>query len=188
MFDYSTTDNHILKRDGLPSIIRETLLESTRNEWSAHPRFRGKASFFMNIHRDLINGAAQLSADIEALLDIPEGELAENGAFSNLVNFGGRLISFAHHHHEIEDHGYFPQLRLIYPNMDRAMTLLDGDHKILDAALNDTNDALHQITHAPMARDRIAQLHRGSKAVESILNRHIWDEEEIIIPIFLKHS
>lgn len=34
----------------------------------------------------------------------------------------------------------------------------------------------------------IAALHSGADALEHILNRHIWDEEEIIIPIFLKHA
>lgn len=168
--------------------VQETLLESTRSEWQKHPRFGGKASFFMSIHRDLLNGAAQLSRGIEQLLDVPQGDLREAVTRTNLLPFSKNLIGFAHHHHEIEDHGYFPQFALIYPELDRGLSLLDGDHKVLDAALDDTQTALGKINDADVTRDQLAALNAGSHALENILNRHIWDEEEIIIPIFLRHG
>ena len=187
MFDYSAPENHILKRDTLSPFIRKTLLEITRDQWVGHPRYHSKASFFMNIHRDLLNGSAQLSQALEGLLDLPEGELVSLKT-ARITDFAGRLISFAHHHHEIEDHGYFPQFALLYPEIERALKLLDCDHRILDQALHDTEGALQQLTNKKFSRDKLGELHRGSKALEDILNRHIWDEEEIIIPIFLKHT
>jgi hypothetical protein len=59
--DYQSAENHVTRRDGLPAAIRPTLLESAREVWSQHPRFRGKANFLMNIHRNLLDGAEQLS-------------------------------------------------------------------------------------------------------------------------------
>lgn len=188
MFDYTASDNHILTRRHLPPRIRETLLESTREQWADHPRFGGKAGFFMTIHRDLLNGSARLSTLLEAVLDAPDSDLQDQGALAQVVGFGRRLIGFAHHHHDIEDHGYFPQFMKLYPRMDRAMKLLDGDHRVLEETLHDTERTLLELEGKGISRDRLARMHQGSKALETILNRHIWDEEEIIIPIFLEHS
>ena len=188
LIDYDLPENHINKRKGLPSSIQETLLESTRSEWQNHPNFGGKANFFMTIHRDLLDGAAKLSGGIEQLLDVSHIEVSEAAERINLLEASKNLIDFAHRHHEIEDHGYFPQFKLMYPELNRGFALLDGDHKILDAALDETQVALSKLTGAAITRDQLASLHTGSRALEKILNRHIWDEEEVIIPIFLKHS
>lgn len=188
LLDYDLPEYHVSKRKGLPASVQETLLESTRSEWKDHPRFGGKAKFFMTIHRDLLDGAAQLSRGVEQLLDVPDSDVGEATTQMNLLPFAKNLISFAHHHHEIEDHGYFPQFGLMYPELNRGFSLLDGDHKVLDAALDDTQVALNHLTGPAITRDQLADLHKGGQALENILNRHIWDEEEVIIPIFLRHG
>jgi len=187
-FDYELSEHHVERRQTLPTAVKETLLGSTRSQWKTHPRFHGKANFFMTIHRDLLNGAAQLSGALKQLLDVPESDVSATVKSMNLLPFSKNLIGFAHHHHEIEDHSYFPQFQLLYPNMERAMKLLDGDHRILDQALHDSEEALVELGIGSVTRDKLAELFQGSKALENILNRHIWDEEEIIIPIFLKHA
>ncbi|WP_298854704.1 hypothetical protein [uncultured Ruegeria sp.] len=75
-----------------------------------------------------------------------------------------------------------------YPQLDHGLKLLDGDHKVLDAALDETQQALDELNETSVCRDSLADLHKGSLALNNILNRHIWDEEEVIIPIFLKHG
>ena len=188
LLDYNLPEHHVSKRKGLPSPVQETLLESTRSEWKDHPRFGGKANFFMTIHRELLKGSAQLSLAIEQLLDIPTSDVSEAVAQMNMLPFAKNLIDLAHRHHEIEDHGYFPQFRLMYPALNRGLSLLDGDHKVLNSALDDTQVALSQLNGAVVTRDQLADLYVGSQALENILNRHIWDEEEVIIPIFLRHG
>lgn len=188
LLDYDLPEYHVSKREQLPASVRETLLESTRSEWRDHPRFGGKANFFMTIHRDLLDGAAKLSRGIEQLLDLPPGDVGKAAARMNLLPFSHHLIGFAHHHHENEDHGYFPQFALLYPELNRGLSLLDGDHKILDPALDDTQAALDKLDGSAVTRDQLAALHAGSQGLEKILNRHIWDEEEVIVPIFLRHG
>ncbi|MEK0165262.1 hypothetical protein WLQ66_15695 [Phaeobacter sp. A36a-5a] len=61
---------------------------------------------------------------------------------------------------------------------------MDRDHKVLDAALDGTQAALTQLNDPVVTRDQLAGLHKGGQALDNILNRHIWDEEEVIIPIF----
>lgn len=189
IFDYDAPDNHINHRQKLSPEIRQSLLpENVREEWPGHPRLGGGAGFWQSVHRDLLKGSATLCKGLESLLDVPEAELADKPSVQRLVRYGSSLVGFAHHHHEIEDHNYFPQFRALYPNLDRAMTLLDCDHRILDQALNDTELALGKLGHVPVTHDRLAEIYRGGQALDQILNRHIWDEEDIVIPILLSHG
>lgn len=187
-FDYQAPENHVTKRSGLPPGIRQTLLESTREDWAERPRYGGMASFLLGIHRDLLSGASLATERAQALLDTPKSELREALTASQLGPIANHLVSFAHHHHTIEDHDIFPQVALIYPAMVNAMALLDGDHRILNAALDDAGNATRTLNSSDPDRDQIGRIHDGCVAVQTIMNRHIWDEEEIIIPIFLKHT
>lgn len=186
--DYSAVENHVAKRAGLSDSIRETLLKNDRDAWTDHPRFHGSAAFWTSIHRELLQGAAHLRLGMEQLLDVPDRELAETLRASRLQQLARQLIDFAHHHHEIEDHGYFPQFALLYPNLDRALALLDGDHRVLNEALDETDTALRGLSKGGINRDVIAKIHGGCSMLDHILNRHIRDEEDIIIPILLKHG
>jgi hypothetical protein len=188
LLDYKLPQNHVAARDGLPDAIRPTLLEETRSTWKNHPRFAGKASFFMNIHRQLIDGADWLAEASGQMLDHPTGELRDRLHSSNVVGNAKRLIGFAHGHHDIEDNGYFPQFAKLYPQLDRALALLDGDHDVLDASLNGVDRALAELNAGALDRDKIAALYNQSSAMKHIMRRHIDDEEEVIIPIFLRHG
>lgn len=186
--DYQTPQYHVAMRDGLPSAIRPTLLEETETDWRQHPRYAGKARFFMNIHRNLLDGADSLHGALEQMLDLPTGDLGAAIRRSNLTDGATGLINFAHGHHEIEDHGYFPQFVRLYPQLERAMNLMDGDHKVLDEALHGAEHALDEIANSGASRDRIAGLYTHSAALKKVMHRHITDEEEVIIPIFLRHG
>lgn len=185
--DYQAPTNHVAIRDGLPRAIRPTLLEQTKSDWQKHPRFAGKARFFMNIHRQLLDGTAQTARTLETMLDKPASVIADAVGQTGLINSGKHLIDFAHRHHEIEDHGYFPQFVQLYPGLERAIALLDGDHKVLDEALQGAEAGLDLLVQQGVSTDRIAELYKNVRALEKIMNRHIPDEEEIIIPIFLRH-
>jgi len=186
--DYQTPQHHVAMRDGLPPAIRPTLLEEAKSDWKAHPRFAGKARFFMNIHRQLLDGTHQIARTLESFLDQPGGDLKSAVDASRLVPAGKRLIGFVHGHHEIEDHGYFPQFALLYPGLENALALLDGDHKVLNEALHGAELALKALSATDVSRDKVAALYTHSAALEKILNRHITDEEEVIIPVFLRHG
>ncbi len=184
--DHNLT-HHVAMRDGLPNAIRPTLLEEAQQDCRAHPRYAGKARFFMNIHRQLLDGAGWLAQTVEDLLDTPGRELPEAITKSNLVLKTQRLLHFAHGHHEIEDHGYFPQFTRAYPQLEQALSLLDGDHRILDTTLNGVEAETKSLLHSPN-RDQLAKLQKHTAALNKILQRHIKDEEEVIFPIFLRHG
>jgi len=184
---YQQITHHVAMRDGLPSAIRQTLLEEAQSDWQSHPRFANKARFFMNIHRQLLDGADGLAHTTERLIDAPQSLLQDRIDASGVQQNAARLVHFAHGHHEIEDHGYFPQFIQLYPELERAMNLLDGDHQILDETLNGIEQSLNHIHHKP-TRDSVAELHRNAAALKTIMHRHITDEEDVIIPIFLRHG
>ena len=79
-------DTHVATRDGLPLAIRPTLLEEAQSEWSQHPRFAGKARFFMNIHRQLLDGADWLAQTTEAMVEAPESILRDRAASAELAH------------------------------------------------------------------------------------------------------
>lgn len=185
--DYNQLSHYVAMRDGLPKAISPTLLEEAEQDWRAHPRFAGKARFFMNIHRQLLDGADWLSHASEDLLDAPDSELPDQIQARDIHQRTAHLLHFAHGHHEIEDHGYFPQFLQLYPNLEHAMNLLDGDHQVLDEALNGVEAGLAELRNTA-TRDDVAELHRHSAALKKIMHRHITDEEEVIIPIFLRHG
>lgn len=188
-FKYKKAENHVKKRDGLSPAIKQTLLESMRDEWPKHRRYQGMAGFWLNIHRGLLHGTNQLADGFEAMLDTPPSEIQDELNARKLQNYGNQVISQLHHHHEIEDHNYFPQFIQLYPNMEHAINLLDGDHQVLHQALDDTTMALVDlVAQKPIDRDMLAQVAKGSRELEQIITRHLWDEEEIIIPILLEHG
>ena len=189
MFEgYHQPQHHVAMRDGLPVALRPTLLEEAESDWRNHPRYAGKARFFMNIHRQLIDGSAQLARALEQLSDTPESEVKDHLRAMNLLAGADHLISFAHRHHEIEDHGYFPQFIRLYPQLERALGLMDSDHDILETALHGAEAGLNTLKQGKVNRDTLMALHKDAKALNKVLERHIMDEEEVIIPIFLRHG
>ena len=89
---YRQMTHHVAMRDGLPPAIRPTLLEEAKDDWKQHPRFAGKARFFMNIHRQLLDGAGWLSEVVEELLDVPVDIVPDRIGASGLAPNTERLL------------------------------------------------------------------------------------------------
>lgn len=119
------------------------------------------------------------------MLDEAESNLDDAVNAERLKEVGVNVINFAHHHHEIEDHNYFPQFVNLCPNVEHAISLLDSDHRVLEEALHDTEQALNHLQNQTTDRDAIARAYNGYQALQSVFERHLWDEEEIIVPILL---
>ncbi|MCP4382146.1 MAG: hemerythrin domain-containing protein [Hyphomicrobiales bacterium] len=186
--DHQALATHVAMRDGLPQATRPTLLEEAQCNWEQHPGYAGKAKFFKKVHRQLIDGTHQIAGALETILDLPPAGLPDTVRRSGLVSGGQRLVAFAHGHHEIEDRGYFPQFALLYPKLGQALALLDGDHRVLDETLYEVETRLGRLAHGGATPDQITDLYRHARALEKIMVRHITDEEDVIIPIFLRHG
>lgn len=96
------------------------------------------------------------------------------------------LLNNLHHHHEIESAHYFPQLGAAEPRMAAGFALLDRDHALVDQLLAGVAEAATRLIRAadpaelaPLAHALTDQTARST----ALIGRHLWDEEEIVIPV-----
>jgi len=185
----SLASQQIGLRKGLPNIIKSQLLPIARVDWSNHPNYGGSAAFFIQYHGNLLNTAYFITNELLALLSKPELSHTIDETFKQILRSGVYLVDKAHHHHQIEDTVYFPQFRKILPNFNLAMDLLDNDHQVLDNALQVFRAHINKLfRQTSITEQSLNTLYQQASGLQKILKRHLQDEEEIIIPIFLMHS
>ena len=171
----------------MPDSIQAQLLKPSRENWSRHSRYDGKAKFFIDIHSRILAMNQGLIQNLEKVLNnSPEAANSHPILHETLV-LGDGLIQFAHHHHHIEDDHYFPQFIQLEPKLEDAVRLLDGDHNALSVTLDDTERTLKQTTYAEKPYSSLGLLHERAIDLNKLISRHLLDEEEIIIPILLKY-
>ena len=173
-------------REGLPDALRILLQDYPRETWQAHPNFGGLVAFWLDRHLMFRRLDAMLTDAVQQALD--RNNDPQNFA-RNLSRFGGMLLEQLHGHHMIEDQHYFPLLVQREPKLERGFDILDRDHHALDPLLEDFATAANgAITGAPTGKgpDAIAPLEREMARLSRLLDRHLQDEEELVVPVILK--
>ena len=169
------------RRAGLPDAWQVLVRELPRLDWPAHPRFHGLASFWLERHLDFRRVNGMLAQDLAARL---AGRMDPDDHARRLARLGGHLLDSLHGHHMIEDAEYFPMMAQMDARVARGFDLLDADHQALDGWLHrfadSANDVLRGKADAPQ---RLADALAGFAAM---LERHLEDEEDIVIPLILK--
>lgn len=89
-----------------------------------------------------------------------------------------------HQHHGVEDEGFFPEFVSMYPKLAPAFEILGKDHDYLNALLDELqiqNDALarSEVEDKALAKE----LHDTLVKVTDLLQQHLTDEEDLVIPI-----
>ena len=175
----SDPDLSLSNRSGLPDALRVLVEEIPREAWQAHRRFGGMVEFWLDRHLMFRRLLGALEADVQAFAD---GKLFFETYAPRLSRYGGMLLNELHGHHQIEDQHYFPHLARIDARIERGFDLLEADHQEMDALLHGMAGAANAVLEggAPGAfADHLAGFGR-------LLNRHLEDEEEIIVPVILK--
>ncbi|MEM9431031.1 MAG: hemerythrin domain-containing protein [Pseudomonadota bacterium] len=106
---------------------------------------------------------------------------------SRLASDGGTLIEELHMHHGVEDYHFFPQLIRKAPEIAAAFEILDADHHALDSQLAALAEVAKTTLRAA-SLDTVGQLHTALGKTAQFLDRHLSDEEEIVVPIILEHG
>ncbi|MEL6677434.1 MAG: hemerythrin domain-containing protein [Pseudomonadota bacterium] len=92
----------------------------------------------------------------------------------------------------MEDEHYFPLLTGEDPRLAAAFDLLDADHGVLDGRIHGLADrinrALGLLGDARLLRGEAGPLIDDLEAMRALLDRHLTDEEEIVVPIILEHA
>lgn len=174
-------------RAGLPEALRVLLADHPREAWEADPGFHGLVSMWLDRHLLFRRLLGLMRADAEALLDRSIGPAAWAPRLSRL---GSGFVEGLHGHHHVEDDHYFPLLVARDARLERGFAILDADHKALDLHLGrfvaDANGALRARREEDALRDAAGRLHGGLLRLEGFLDRHLTDEEELIVPVILR--
>ena len=180
------TDLSLDGRAGLPEPLRLLLADYPRAGWAADPQFHGLVSFWLERHGMFRQIMARMTQETEGFLD---GARDPRAFAQGLSRLGGLFVDQLHGHHQIEDHHYFPLLRLREPRIERGFDLLDADHHALDGILDRFVGQANAAIRAAGGRDPKAAagvLHAGLGDLRRLIDRHLTDEEDLIVPVILR--
>ncbi len=172
-------DLSLSNRSGLPDALRVLVAEYPREGWRAHPNFGDLVAFWLEQHLLFRRLLVTLEADVQALI---AREIGFDVYAPRLSRFVDVLVSELRAHHRMEDRDYFPRLVGIDRRVAAGFDLLGSDHQAIDALLNGFTGAAAEVRAggAPGAfADHLA-------GFDILLDRHLVDEEEIVVPVILK--
>ncbi|MCU0900675.1 MAG: hemerythrin domain-containing protein [Cypionkella sp.] len=175
----------LTQRSALPADLVTLLDDWPRAGWSDVPGFEGLSAFWLDRHlgfRDLLGG---LQRDAE---QAAAHKIDPNRWHQRLLRGGEQLVQGLIGHHQIEDHSYFPAMQRLEPRLARGFDLLDADHHALDALLDGFVTAANDALQAPDIREAALVFHARLAPFERALIRHLEDEEDLVIPVILKHQ
>jgi iron-sulfur cluster repair protein YtfE (RIC family) len=174
-------------RKGLPAHLRVLADRYPRAEWRGHMNFNDLTSFWLERHLMFRQVLDKVIGDTQAHLD---GKATRYGP--ELSRYTGFFLNQLHGHHQIEDQHYFPQFMAMDARLEQAFEILDADHHALDHHLNSladhTNLVLRALQQGQTARDEAGRLLAAQEGFKTFLDRHLMDEEEIIVPIVLEYG
>lgn len=176
-------------RDGLPAHLRVLADKYPRDIWEGHPHFSQLTRFWLDRHLMFRRAHAQLITTTETFLD---GNADPRRTQAEIARMGQFLLEQLHGHHQIEDAHYFPIFAQFDKRLEAAFTLLDSDHHELDATLSSftqaANGALRGLGGEGDATAAMGRFHGTVQELGQFLDRHLMDEEEVIVPLVLEYA
>ncbi|WP_342069628.1 hemerythrin domain-containing protein [Yoonia algicola] len=179
----------LVARDALPDALRVLLAEYPREGWEADPGFDGLIRFWLDRHLMFRRLLGELRSGTEALLD----RKIEVDRFAGLTSrYGGMLVNGLHEHHTIEDAHYFPKLVTKDARIAKGFAILDKDHHDLDEFLADFVGRANEVLGLTAKRNKLqtaaGHFQTELTKLEGLLDRHLIDEEELIVPVILRYG
>ena len=178
-------------RDGLPQALRVLLEQYPRDIWESHRNFDGLTRFWLERHLMFRQVLERLQAETRSFID----KGADPAQFSpETAQLMGFFLNQLDGHHKIEDMQYFPQLTRLETRLGKGFELLDSDHHALDGELHglasDTNLMLGHLRARDIGagRDAAGQLEARLTRFATFLDRHLIDEEDLVVPVILHHA
>lgn len=181
------SDLAFANRDGLPDALRILLAEYPRELWESDPGFDDLIRFWLDRHIMFHRIVAEMLGDARKLVD---AGLDPAQYASRLSRYGGKFVNGLHEHHMIEDTHYFPKLATKDMRIESGFAILDKDHRDIDEHLNafvsSANGILNLRDKASEMRTLVGRFETEMMGLERLLDRHLNDEEELIVPVILK--
>lgn len=179
----------IATRSGLPEEMQTLLRTLPRDGWHRHPNLAESTRNWMNAHRGFRQLGEIVQDDTEAFLD---GGLDGAAYARHLAHYGNLLVRNLHGHHSWEDRRFFPELEAADPRFAAGLEMLESDHLALDALLERFTRASNRVVQlatldpAQMAEEA-RPVRDDAEALRGFLERHLTDEEDLVVPILLHH-
>lgn len=176
-------------RTGLPKDLRVFADRYPREMWEGHANFPGLTAFWLDMHGRFRAFQRELILLSRGFLDGTQ-DSAHYGQMT--ARFTGAFLDGLHGHHNIEDHHYFPRMARLDTRVARAFDLLDADHHTLGehmyALAEATNAVLRPLEAGDDPRDPAAALLTAQEGFERFLDRHLTDEEDVVVPLILEYG
>lgn len=176
-------------RDGLPDALRVLIDEYPREGWEKDPGFNGLIQFWLDRHLMFRRLLTEMRSGTESVID----RKISNDKFSAMVSrYGGMFVNGLHEHHTIEDTYYFPKLSQYDKRISRGFDILDKDHHALDVHLGsfveNANALIARRDDAAAMHEAAGAFHSQLSGLEGFINRHLLDEEDLIVPVILRYG
>jgi iron-sulfur cluster repair protein YtfE (RIC family) len=181
------TDIALKSRPGLPEPLRVLLHDYPRDGWTADANFDGLVRFWLERHMSFRELMVRFHTETEAVLDHNADPQNYGRRLSRL---GGFFLENLHGHHTIEDAHFFPALADKDARITSGFAILESDHQAIDGHLSRFVSGANAVLRS--GDDRAAlQTAAGAFGeiladLDALLDRHLTDEEELIVPVLLK--
>ena len=176
-------------RARLPDALRVLLDDYPRAGWEDDPGFDDLIRFWLDRHLMFRRIMGELRASTEKLLD---SKLTPDQFAGAVSRYGGMFVNGLHEHHTIEDTYYFPKLVTKDARIEKGFEILDKDHHALDGFLADfvtrANEVIGLRDVRPKLQTATGAFHQELAKLEGLLDRHLVDEEELIVPVILRYG
>lgn len=173
-------------RTGLPDALRVLLRDYPRAGWETHKGYDGLIRFWLDRHMMFRRILEQMQTQTE---DVIDRRIDLRRFQQQTGRLGSMFVQELHGHHTIEDDHYFPVLKEKDARIASAFDLLDHDHHAIDGHLNTfvehANAALRMQTGGETV---IGQFHSTLADLSRMLDRHLIDEEDTIVPVILHYG
>ena len=169
-------------RQGLPDALRLLLPLYPRADWSDHRNFDGLIAFWLDRHIGFRSMTARMAEHAQAFLDRTEEPAVLAG---RLAHLGNRFLQDLHGHHGIEDAHFFPRLTVLEPRLALGFDMLEADHQAIDGVLARFTTSANALRSAPADLTLAGGFSRELGAITALLDRHLVDEEDLIVPVIL---
>lgn len=175
----------LITRKKLPPHLCQLLEEFPRAGWDS--QIGHLSRFWLDRHLLFRRLMGEIRTSSEAALD---KKMAGDVYAKHLARYGSILLGQLHEHHTVEDVHYFPRLAKREKSLKKGFALLDKDHHALDSFLHQfaekANGLIPLKGNAQLTA--IGGFHSFATDFERLVSRHLEDEEDIIIPVLLKHG
>ena len=175
-------------RKELPEALRVLIAEYPRTHWEGHDNFSDLTRFWLERHVMFREVLDRLNEDTRSFL---AGNLDARVFAARSARLTVFFLNQLHAHHSIEDQHYFPMLSGLAPGLENGFALLDGDHHELEPLIADLatlTNAMLRPQDGRIRRDDVGRIETHLTSFQIFLDRHLTDEEELVVPTILKYG